>query len=330
MQDFITNLTIQAVNTNSKPLLDVLNKCIMDVKDDVVVLYSGLEKVLDILITEINPIAPQQEDHIDIDKSSAFLSQVYSTICTSSGAINPKLMENTFLKLFFLSCQDNICNVLLGETVDIIDQAWQKGITSGRVIVDDSCLTKCAQIIEDCIKISHYLQPPEPESGLMLNIQDISIFIVKFINFAHPYVTECENDKNKQLDKIIGKILIIEDPVVAKLYSTATFIESIKYHYIPVNGFTNSCDFKKMSLLWKMVLINICAYDNYLLGKIENQDPSLYDAETIINHINKFCTKQILNELVKYIKISAATDVLLNNNIEVSTINNYQYFLFMQ
>lgn len=306
MKEFFAQFSKSLITIFSNQMNDDLHKCILGIEDGYVAVPGVVEKILDLLLTDINQISGQKY-HFDIDKLCMLLAQTFTAICTSENSFNSKLMEKAFLKLFYLSCQDNICNMLIDKTIEIINQAWQKGITSGKIVMDDKCLSNCAKIIQECIQIMYHLQPSEPENDFMLNIDDLCNFIAKFIKFSHLYVVKSEEDKCKPLQKMINVLLKIEDNAVIRLYDTANFIEAIKYDFIPFNGFgDNSYKFKEFTLLWKRVLINISVYDSILFHYIDNPD-------SIIEHDN-----EIVDALISYIKIAAAANSVLNAPIEVS------------
>jgi E3 ubiquitin-protein ligase listerin len=191
--DHLVECARQASNGIYKENLIILQKCFFQTEDGNILIDAfTCGKIVEIMCEPLTDEARISQ----MDQCASFLAQILPVIC--SDATSKELQQKIFLALFEFSIAKELSDDLSEDTLWEVTTAWQDGLSSNDLTMDNFLLSSCAKIIIE--RIENISMDKMTVSGMERFTEIVSKLII--------CSTEQESgaEKSAFVEKLVGKL----------------------------------------------------------------------------------------------------------------------------
>ncbi|KAL9902258.1 E3 ubiquitin-protein ligase listerin [Glossina fuscipes fuscipes] len=326
---FISQLANEVVQNNSKDLYNLLHKCFFQTEcGDILISLKTVDNILNTLADALFKQNCDKKCSTDLDACGTFIAQIMPVVCNNRNS-SRDVQQTVFLKLFGFTIEHCISNDdnISEDTIWEITTCWQDALCSEDVSLDDKLLKACVEIVNRQI----------PCEYTNINIIDsLAEALSKFVLCSTESIPEDDGQRLQRIDEIFKELLAIDREAVEELLNTTLFAEAVTSSATPIYGFKgNYCKVVDMERILQKALLNFSTLFKLLCKSNTNEQtankglmPLVNNAREIIQeekntedycdpneNVLKICSNFLISELIQYTNISAAADVLINQQL---------------
>uniref|UniRef100_A0A1A9X109 E3 ubiquitin-protein ligase listerin n=1 Tax=Glossina brevipalpis TaxID=37001 RepID=A0A1A9X109_9MUSC len=335
---FISQLANDVIRNNSKDLYNLLHKCFFQTESgDILISSKTVDNILNTLVEGLSKQNRETETNYftDIEACGSFIAQIMPVICNNRNS-SRKVQQTVFLKLFnfTIECCTSNDDTISEDTLWEITTCWQDALSSEDIFLDDELLKACVEIVNRQLLC---------ENVNIDNVDSMAEALSKFILCSTESISEEDDDQRlRRIDEISKELLMINPQAIQEILDTTLFVEAITGSATPINGFKgNYCKFTDMektlqkallnfSTLFKLLCknnTNVTIANKGLIPLINNARESTQEEEDTEDYCDpnenllKICSDFLISELIQYVNISAAMDVLIDQQLLTDVVN---------